>query len=280
MSETASEPVRICLLVDDRTVTEWQRRAVERAVTEADVEISLVVSNEREDERTPLELVRRAIELREWTLVWAARTLFGTDLPTHAPVSVDELGCAANAERIDCVPETVDGWKNELPDDVVRTVGERADLAVRFGFGFLVGDVLTEPEHGVWSYHHGDVREYRGQPPGCWEFIHGRDEAGVTLQRLSERLDAGEVVALETVPIGDARTHREIRARLYDRSEDLLATAVDRLATGRLELETPDDLGEVYTMPDGVDALRFLVADGAGHLRERRDRTLEALSPS
>lgn len=35
------------------------------------------------------------------------------------------------------------------------------------------------------SYHHGDMRRYRGQPPGFWELYNGEREIGVTVQRLA-----------------------------------------------------------------------------------------------
>lgn len=272
MSEARSDPIRVCLLVDGDTIKEWQHAVVRRMVAETSAQVTVVVSNRKEgDGRSWWDLLRRAVELREWTLVWLAKSVLAAPTPLNEEVPLEECEFAADCEWIDCVPDTVDGWKNEIPADVVERVAEDADVAVRFGFGFLVGDILTELDYGVLSYHHGDFREYRGQPAGAWEIIHGRDEAGVTLQRINEQLDAGEIVTMKHVPIGDARTHAEIRGRLYEGSEDMLATAISKIEDGRTEFEVIDDLGPLYTIPRGVPALRFLAKELRGYARRRLD---------
>ena len=270
MSESPT-PVRVCLLVDGRTIREWQHRALQRMVQETPAEITVVVSNQRTEERTILDTLRRAVELREWTLVWLLRSLVAQPVPLSGPIRVDEQSYCADATWIDCEPERVDGWKNRIPAPMADRIAAEADVAVRFGFGFLVGPLLTDLEYGVLSYHHGDFREYRGQPAGCWEFIHGRDEVGITLQRISEQLDAGEAVTITSVDIQDARTYAEIRGRLYAESDDLLATAMASIEDGNLEASTVDDLGPLYTIPRGTPALRFLVKElrgVGGRLRE------------
>jgi len=270
MSESPP-PIRVCLLVDGRTIREWQHRALQRMVAETAAEITVVVSNQRTEERSMVDTLKRAVELREWTIVWLLRSLVAQPVALSDPVRVDKQPYCADATWIDSEPERVDGWKNRIPAETVDRIIERADVAVRFGFGFLVGPLLTDLEYGVLSYHHGDFREYRGQPAGCWEFIHGRDEVGITLQRISEQLDAGEAVTITSVDIQDARTYAEIRGRLYAESDDLLATAMASIEDGNLEASTVDDLGPLYTIPRGTPALRFLVKElrgVGGRLRE------------
>jgi len=167
-------------------------------------------------------------------------------------VPIRDIDGVADAEWVECEPETVDGWKNALPEDAVERVAE-TDVAVRFGFGFLVGDALTAPEMGVLSFHHGDFREYRGQPMGFWEYVHGRPEAGVTLQRINETLDGGEVVPLRRVDIADAPTWGAVRCRLFDASEEMLAEGARRLERDEFEPETLSEaeLGDLYTLPGG-----------------------------
>lgn len=270
MSESAT-PIRVCLLVDGRTIPEWQHRALQRMVDETAAEITVVVSNQRTEERSVVDRLRRAVELREWTVVWLLRSLFAKPVPLRDPVRVDEQAYCADAEWIDCTPERVDGWKNRIPAPMVDRLTDRADVAVRFGFGFLVGPLLTELEYGVLSYHHGDFREYRGQPAGCWEFIHGRDRVGITLQRINDQLDAGEAVTIKSVDIAEARTYAEIRGRLYAESDDLLATAMANIEDGALGASTVADLGPLYTIPRGTPVLRFLLKEMRGMGSRLRD---------
>jgi hypothetical protein len=78
---------------------------------------------------------------------------------------------------------------------------ERApDVALRFGFRALRGDVLNAAVAGVWSFEHGDTRCYRGGPPGFWEVIEGAAYTGAVLRRLSEELDGGRILYRTNVP--------------------------------------------------------------------------------
>lgn len=68
------------------------------------------------------------------------------------------------------------------------------DFILRFEFGIIRGDILNAATHGVWSFHHGDEKEYRGGPPGFWEIYDQRKITGSILQRLNSKLDAGTVL--------------------------------------------------------------------------------------
>ena len=263
----STEPTRVCLLTPPETLPAWAATAVERMLAETEVEISLVVECASSDEGSTGETVRRLIDLREWGVVAAALELFADDLAPLERVPVRELDGIADAEWIQCDPITVDGWKNRLPESAVERMAE-TDVAVRFGFGFLVGDALTAPQMGVLSFHHGDLREYRGQPMGFWEYVHGRETAGVTVQRINETLDGGEIVADRRVDIGDAPTWGAVRCRLYDASEEMLATAVRKLTADDFEPETlaEDELGDLYRLPKGRPVVTYLRKTARGVL--------------
>lgn len=81
------------------------------------------------------------------------------------------------------------------PSDIEEIRNRNLDVILRFGFNILKGDVLTVARHGIWSYHHGDNEYYRGGPPYFWELYEESKLSGVTLQVLTEDLDAGYVLA-------------------------------------------------------------------------------------
>ena len=60
------------------------------------------------------------------------------------------------------------------------------------GFGRLIKKSTFEHSQ-AWSlsFHHGDMRKYRGQPAGFWELFNNEKEMMITVQILSEKLDAG-----------------------------------------------------------------------------------------
>ncbi len=261
------EPTRVCLLTAGATLPAWAATAVERMVAETSAEITLVVEDTATTERSPVDALRRVVELREWGVVAAAMELFGDELASEAPVPVRRIEGVADADWVTCDPVVVDGWKNRLTEPAADRMAD-TDVAVRFGFGFLVGDALTAPEEGVLSFHHGDFREYRGQPMGFWEFVHGRETAGVTVQRINETLDGGEVVVSRRVDVADAPTWGTVRRRLFDASEGLLAESIRRLGRDDFEPETlaEAELGELYTHPRGRPVFTYLGKTARGVL--------------
>lgn len=255
----------VAVLAPSWSLPAWEVRALERLVSETAATISLVVTNESTSTRNPTDTLRRALELREWAVVAVLLRVVERvrgPLPAERDRSLADVPGVEAATHVSCVPETVDGWKHALPPWVVDRLSE-TDVAIRFGFGFLTGDALDAPTHGVLSYHHGDLREYRGQPMGFWEFVHGRSEAGVTLQRLNETLDGGEIAALKHVDVEDADSWSEVKRRLFAASDDMLVTGVRRLTTDEL-LDEPDELGDCYSHPRGRPVLTYLWKTTAG----------------
>lgn len=96
---------------------------------------------------------------------------------------------------LSCRVETKGKWSQYFSaEDVDAIRGHRLDFILRFGFNIIRGDILHAARYGVWSYHHGDERVFRGGPPGFWEMYRGEPTTGAILQRLTERLDGGVVL--------------------------------------------------------------------------------------
>lgn len=84
-------------------------------------------------------------------------------------------------------------------DDDLATINNlKLDVIIRFGFSIVRGDIHSVAQHGIWSFHHGDNRLYRGGPPGIWELVKGEKSISVTLQLLSDVLDCGNTIARST----------------------------------------------------------------------------------
>jgi hypothetical protein len=257
----------VCLLTPGETLSAWAAAAVESMLAETGAKITLVVEDTSSDDRTMVEAAKRVVELREWGVLAGAMKVIGDDLEPLQRRPVRDLEGVADAEWIRVDPVAVEGWKNRIPKPAVQRMAE-TDVAIRLGFGFLVGDALTAPETGVLSFHHGDLREYRGQPMGFWEYVHERETAGVTLQRINETLDGGEIVAARRVDIGDAPTWSAVRCRLFAASEGMLADGLHNLTADDFEPETlpEDELGDLYTHPRGRPVLRYVTKTTRGVL--------------
>ncbi|WP_128477813.1 formyltransferase family protein [Halorussus pelagicus] len=263
-----SETLSVALLVRGPDVPAWQARAVETMLARTDAEVTTVVECTESTGGKAGGLDHYLDRVRKyplWTPVGAAVKL--GDTPAHQrPRAVADIAGIGDPETLAVAPEPASDFGNVLPDRAVEVVGE-TDVAIRFGFGVLKGDVLDAPEYGVLSFHHGDIRKYRGMPSGFWEFLHGEDAAGVTLQRLTETLDGGSIAAYEPVDLSDARTWAEVRERLFAVSDDVLVTGIRNVAAG-VAPESPDELGDLYSLPEGGDVLKYVLKESKGRVRQ------------
>ena len=103
------------------------------------------------------------------------------------------------------------------------------------GFGILKPPLLDLAPQGTLSYHHGDMRRYRGQPPAFWELYNGERSIGVTVQRLSPGIDCGQPIAERLFPIREDDTLRSLSNRIFAGSADMMIEAVRRLQEASFE---------------------------------------------
>jgi methionyl-tRNA formyltransferase len=119
--------------------------------------------------------------------------------------------------------------------------GYRPDVLLVFGFNWRVPrEVLELPRLGVLNIHPSALPKYRGPSP-VPRAIHSGDPClGITVHRMTERIDAGPVLSqIDDIPIPDEVTSQRVWDLTKAVLPDLLAQALDRLAHG--DLGTPQD---------------------------------------
>lgn len=136
-------------------------------------------------------------------------------------------------------------------DTINRIESFNPDVMILIGgFGIIKRPLLNLTKNGVISYHHGDMRKYRGQPPCFWELLNGEKEMGVTVQRLSAGLDCGEPIIEKTIPIRRSDTLSSLGKRAFNESVGMMYEAITLLEEEGFTPEKLTTLGKVYTIPN------------------------------
>ena len=81
-----------------------------------------------------------------------------------------------------------------LDKDIEIIKSFKLDFILRRDFRIIRGKILRSTKYGIWSLHHGDNDYYRGIPPGFWETYFNESITGVTLQKLNNNLDGGQII--------------------------------------------------------------------------------------
>lgn len=250
------EQLRVGLLVDGN-IRRWQATALEQ-MANAGAEIETVIINDSDNSRISYNLRNAPAYLfiagaRELSV----RLLGASSYLEQVPLS--EVDPLEDADRINCTPIQRDDFGKELPQNIVDKYCTGLDCLVRFGFGIIRGDVLQAPTYGVLSYHHGDLRNYRGRPAGFWEFMNEEDTIGVTLQQLTDELDAGRAIQIKQFDVERSDTYQDVLHTAYLGSTEMLADAATAIQNGDFNPETVESLGQLYTAPGWVSAGQYLL---------------------
>ena len=118
------------------------------------------------------------------------------------------------------------------------------------GFGIVKEPILSIAPMGILSYHHGDMRKYRGQPIGFWELYNGEQEMGVTVQRLATGIDRGTPIVEKAVAIHRDDTVATLRERALSTSIDMMHNALLTIQQSNFHPEAIESYGQIYTIPN------------------------------
>ena len=81
------------------------------------------------------------------------------------------------------------------------------DLILMVNWRYIVpADVYSRAKSGCYVFHDSLLPKYRGFSPTVWAMINGERETGVTLFRIAEDYDTGDIVDQVRVPIGYSDT--------------------------------------------------------------------------
>ncbi len=133
-----------------------------------------------------------------------------------------------------------------IDDDIIREVeAAGAQYALVVAYGKILPQTLIDifPQ-GILNIHYSLLPKYRGASPVEAALLAGDTTTGVAIQRRVYELDAGDVLALEEVPIESAETTRELRPRLVRIGAHLLADILPSYLEGT-RMASPQDVALV-----------------------------------
>lgn len=119
------------------------------------------------------------------------------------------------------------------PEFVTELREEKIDvLLVCICKNILRQNVLDVPRVGVINIHPSLLPKYRGPLPIFWMLYHGESQAGVTFQWMTERIDAGPIVAQFPVALDARRSEAEISRELFALAADRIEAVLSEVSVG------------------------------------------------
>ena len=142
-------------------------------------------------------------------------------------------------------------------DAIARVTDCRPDFIFSFYYrAMLKPPLLALPSRGALNMHGSLLPRYRGRVPVNWAIIHGETETGATLHYMTEKPDAGDIVAQTAVPILPDDTAREVFDKVTVAAEMTLHECLPALIAGTAPRMRQDPRLATYfggrTPEDGV----------------------------
>lgn len=117
----------------------------------------------------------------------------------------------------------------------------KPDVLFSFYYRNLLGDeILNLAPKGAFNLHGSLLPKYRGRAPLNWVLVNGESETGVTLHRMVNRADAGDIVAQQAVAIGADDAALTLHRKLCAAATELLSRALPAILAGTTD-ERPQD---------------------------------------
>ena len=147
------------------------------------------------------------------------------------------------------------------------------ELIVVAAYGqILPKEVLDLPRLGFINVHGSLLPRFRGAAPIQRAIIEGDEETGITIMRMEEGLDTGDMLSKVSVPIGD-KTGEQLHDQLASAGAELLVRTIPELEN--IEGEKQDDSLSCYAP---------MIYKSEGHVdfnmdADRIARTIRAFDP-
>lgn len=232
--------LKIGILIDGFFLKRWQKEIIDFIMNHPHLELKLLVL--KNDQYKPI--VGNSFFYR--LITYLDRKIFSVK---YNAFSVFDMNHLKDSVETVLINGKISRYSYRFhADDIGKIKLYELDVLIRFGFGIIKGNILSAAKYGIWSLHHGDNKVNRGGPPAFWEVVKQESVTGVTLQRLSDDLDGGNVIRKSFLSTNNTSFYRNQNATFWAGVE-LFTSALNDLSKGRLKLIDEADV-EFFHRPD------------------------------
>ena len=116
------------------------------------------------------------------------------------------------------------------------------DLIVTVAYGHILRPaVLAVPKLGCINVHASLLPRHRGASPIAAAILCGDSHTGITVIRMSPRMDDGDIIAQKAIPIADGDTAGTLHDKLAVLAAEVLAETLEGFRTGTVVYRKQDE---------------------------------------
>jgi methionyl-tRNA formyltransferase len=133
----------------------------------------------------------------------------------------------------------------------------RPDLFFSINYLFILEREIFEfPRKGSLNIHGSLLPKYRGRTPHVWAVINGEKETGITVHKIDEGVDTGDILLQKKIPVGDEDTGNDILMKFMNEYPSLIMESIELIGQNKAVFRKQDDDKATYfgkrTPDDGL----------------------------
>lgn len=169
------------------------------------------------------------------------------DKPRGRHLQAGPSAVKAKAKELKLSIHSIEGTPIKKSVEKLKVFG--ADLFVVIAYGqILAPEILSIPKSYTIGLHASLLPKYRGASPINWAVLNGEKETGVSVFKLNEKMDAGDVIAQEAVEILDSDNALALSQKLSEIGARLLLGTIEGIKNNKVRL-TPQSEEEATFAP-------------------------------
>jgi hypothetical protein len=218
--------IKIGILVNDLMVPLWLYESIQQIQSSNYAEISAIIL--KKNIIKPKNKKIEALKILPLLITYKIdKKIFGNNEDALKLISIEHLSNTIPIIEVQTIETKFKDTFSQKSLEDVKNI--KLDILFRSGFKILSGKILSEGSNfGVWSFHHGDNRYFRGAPACFWEVYNKNPTSGFVLQKLTEVLDGGLVIAKGEIPTTNYSLYKT-RQTLYWDAQGILIILLKKL---------------------------------------------------
>ncbi|MFH1479567.1 MAG: methionyl-tRNA formyltransferase [Candidatus Omnitrophota bacterium] len=134
-----------------------------------------------------------------------------------------------------------------LPEAIEYLKGFKSDIFIVVSFGqILKKDVLDIPRLYSVNIHSSLLPKYRGAAPMNWAIANGDTETGVTIIKMNEKMDEGDMLLKERIPMTPLEDAIDLSKKLSKAASQLIMDAIENIKDSSVVFEKQDSSLATY----------------------------------
>lgn len=162
------------------------------------------------------------------------------------------------------------------PEELQTFHSFQADVAVVAAYGLLLPKAILEsPRFGCFNVHASLLPRWRGASPIQSALLSGDTETGITIMKMNEKLDEGDIVLQEKIPLTSSTTYETLHDDLALLGAKALIKALKSLFEGHCTFTPQEHTKATYAPKLSKDAGKIVWDQKA----EDIERMIRAFNP-